>query len=358
MTGVVLAFVTCRKDTDPPDPSGTPSDPALPSSPVNFAPANGPHAVLSSYQFFTGPLAQMQPAAGVLPYDLIDPLFTDYALKQRYVWMPDSVKATWNGNGGLIAFPNGAVLLKTFYYDNVQPGHGRRIIETRMMYRWDDQWHFANYVWNAEQTEAVLDLNGSYTPVEWMDADGVLHQVDYRIPAEAECGACHKEAGIHSPLGPRPRNLAHAYGYADGVAQQLEKWVQEGLLEGGHPPATPMVDWKDAAAPVQDRVRAYLDANCAHCHSATGYCNYRPMRFAYEETLDPANLGVCVEPHEFFGGQTHIVAPTRPDRSMLVHRLASTEVSVRMPLLGRSVVHTEALDLIENWIAQLTPPCQ
>ncbi|MDX9751343.1 MAG: hypothetical protein RBT71_09720 [Flavobacteriales bacterium] len=357
LMGIVAVLVTCRKDPDETVPPG-PGTPAPPASPVNFDPANGPHELLSTYNFYQGTLAQLQPVAGVLPYALIDPLFTDHALKQRHVWMPDSVKAAWNGNGGLLDFPDGAVLLKTFYYDQVQPGNVRRLIETRMMYRWGGEWHFANYVWNDEQTDAVADLGGSNTPVEWTGTDGLLHQVDYRIPAEAECGACHKEHGEHAPVGPRPRNMARPYTYADGVAQQLDKWAAEGLLEPGHPPAVPMVDWQDGDAPLQDRVRAYLDINCGHCHSASGYCNYRPMRFAWEETTDPANLGICVEPHEHIDGQTHIVAPTRADRSMMYYRLNTNEISQRMPLLGRSVLHTEALEMIEDWIDQLTPPCE
>ncbi len=353
MLGVVLMFVTCRKDPEP-----GPGAPITPPSPIHFNPANGLPGTLSALGFFTGPMAQLTPAVGVMPYDLIDPLFTDYALKQRHVWMPDSVKATWNGNGGILGFPNGTVLLKTFYYDHVQPGHTRRLIETRMMYRWADEWKFANYVWNDQQTEATYDMAGSHTPVEWMDTDGLVHQVNYRIPAEAECGSCHKENSIHSPIGPRPRNLARSYAYSDGPAQQLERWVQKGLLESGHPAAQPMPDWTDADVVLQDRVRAYLDINCGHCHSAAGYCNYRPMRFAWEETTVGENLGVCVQPHEFFQGQTHIVAATRPDRSMMYFRLNTNEESQRMPLLGRSVLHHEALALIEDWIAQLNPPCE
>ena len=82
------------------------------------------------------------------------------------------------------------------------------------------------------------------------------------------------------------------------------------------------------------------------------------MRFGWEETTDPANLGICVEPHEAIPGLTHIVAASRPDRSVISHRLASTEPSMRMPLLGRTVVHEEALTLIDTWIELLTPPCE
>lgn len=355
LCGIVAVFVTCRKDEEEPAPGPTPPGTAVD---VDFDPASGPHATLSAYRFFTGALKDLVPTARVLPYDLIDPLFTDYAKKQRHVWLPEGLQAQWDGNGQVLAFPNGAVLIKTFYYDGVQPSGARRIIETRMMYRWDDAWHFANYVWNSEQTEAHLDLDGSYTPVAWVDGEGVAHEVDYRIPAGAECTACHKRDGLPSLIGPKPRNLARPYAYAGGTEQQLAHWEAFGILAPGAPAAQAMPAWDDGAVPDEERVRAYLDINCAHCHSATGYCNYRPMRFAWEETTEAANLGVCVEPHDPIApGVTHIVAATRPDRSMVAYRLGSTEVDVRMPLLGRSLVHEEALALIEQWITDLEPPC-
>jgi len=357
LCGAVVLLATCRPDKDEPAaPAPPPVDPG-PQPEVTFDPALGPHATLSAYGFFTGPLKDLQPIARVLPYDLIDPLFTDYAKKQRHVWLPPDSRATWNGADRVFEFPDGAILIKTFYYEHVQPSDERRIIETRLMYRWGGEWHFANYVWNPEQTEAYLDLDGSYTSVAWVDDEGNAHATDYRIPAEAECGSCHKYQGEHAIVGPKPRNLARAYTYADGPAQQLQRWVDHGILDE-LPSVDPMPDWRDATVPVQERVRAYLDINCAHCHSASGYCSYRPMRFAWEETTDPVNLGICVEPHDPIApGVNHIVARTRPDRSMMVYRMASTEVSVRMPLLGRSLVHEEALSLIETWISGLEPPC-
>jgi hypothetical protein len=42
---------------------------------------------------------------------------------------------------------------------------------------------------------------------------------------------------------------------------------------------------------------------------------------------------------------------------MMVHRMGATDEAVRMPLLGRSVVHEEAVELITTWINSLNPPC-
>lgn len=353
VAGVVLAFVSCRRD--PVDPPATPGPPPA----YGFDPAQGPLPTLSAYGYFTGALKDLQARPDVLPYDVINPLFSDYAKKLRHVWMPAGTHANWNGEDRVLDFPNGAVLLKTFYYDQVQPSMQRRIVETRMMYRWEDEWHFANYVWNSAQDEAFLDLDGSFTAIAWTDDQGTQRQVDYRIPAGPECRACHRTDNEPMPIGPKPRNMDRSYAYPEGSQGQLQRWVQQGYLDPAHPPVAEVLpDWKDANVSLGDRVRAYVDINCGHCHAQGSYCDYRPMRFAWHETADPVNLGLCVAPHDQIApGVSHIVAAGRPDRSMMAHRVASTAVDVRMPLLGRTLVHEEGLQLIETWIASLDPPC-
>lgn len=351
LVAFVAAAVGCqREEPDPPSPPGTPTDGA-------FDPSQGALQRLSDYPFFTGALRDLEPAAGVLPYDLINPLFTDHAKKVRHIWMPSGTQASWNGDDSVLEFPDGTVLLKTFYYDDVLPAQQRRIVETRMMYRWQGEWIFANYVWNDEQTEAFLDLGGSYTSISWLE-DGTPRQVDYRIPALQECRTCHRTDGLSAPIGPKARNLGRTYPYPDGVADQLARWMAVGYLEPSLPAVQALPDWRDATVSLQDRARAYVDINCAHCHNEGSYCDYRPMRFAWEETVDPVNLGLCVAPEDpVEPSQVHIVSASRPERSMMVHRISSTEVAVRMPLLGRTLVHEEGLALIEEWINSLDPPC-
>jgi len=139
----------------------------------------------------------------------------------------------------------------------------------------------------------------------------------------------------------------------------LSKWMQVGYLAPGVPSEIDAtVRWDDVTAPLNERVRSYVDMNCAHCHAEGSHCDYRPMRFAWSETADPVNLGVCVPPdEEVLPALTYIVAAGIPGRSMMHHRLASTEEQVRMPLLGRTLVHEEGLALITAWIESLEPAC-
>jgi len=354
---IVLVFAACRKDDPAPEPVG-PGAPA-PVSPVVFDLGEVPYPVLSTYNFFEGELADMMPVQGVLPFEPLNTLFTDYAHKKRFVWMPVGAKAQYAGDGNPLDFDDGSVLIKHFYYDRVMPADERKIIETRLLFRRNGQWEFADYVWNAEQTEALLDMTGATVPIDWLDEDNVLRHADYRIPTESECFTCHKNYDQIVPIGTKPMNLRNSFAFADGLMDQLAKWQSVGYLEANLPPniVTP-IRWDDETQDLQERVRAYVDINCAHCHSEGKHCDYRPIRYAFSETADPTNLGVCVEPTEDLGSlYTFIVTSGNVERSSMHYRMASDEEQIRMPLLGRSIAHDEAVQLVEDWINSLSPPC-
>ena len=357
--GSVLLF-SCTKDDEPTLPDNPhPVDPVdtTTTSPVVFDPAEVPYPNLSDYNFYEGPLADMKPVEGVLPYELNSSLFSDYAHKKRFVWMPEGVSAEYDGDEVVLNFDNGAVLIKNFYYDNVSPNNARRIIETRLLYKIDGDWHFADYIWNDEQTEATFSLEGGQTLVNWIDENGESRTVDYRIPSSAECLTCHKTNSLPVPIGPKPQNLNKSIPYVSGILNQLEKWQEMGYIRGEIPVnINTTVAWDDPTALLLDRVRSYLDINCAHCHKEESHCDYRPMRFAFSETHDPTNIGVCVPPDETLSPQlTNIIAPGNIERSMMHFRMSSTNPANRMPLLGRSIVHDEAVDMIVTYINSLEP---
>jgi uncharacterized repeat protein (TIGR03806 family) len=258
-----------------------------------------PYPKLSDYHFFVGQLKLQKPGHKVLPYEPASTLFTDYAHKKRFVWMPPGTKATYNGDANILELPVGAVLIKNFYYDNVQnvvPAGATRIIETRLMIRKATGWIFAEYVWNNQQTEAFLDLNGSTTSITWIDEENVTKTVpEYRIPNEVQCIICHKKQETinnvfvtkNIPIAIKPQNLNFQYNYGTETVNQLTKWIQTGYLNSNFSlPAqnATIVDYSDVSKPLDLRVRSYLDINCAHCHQNDRHCDYRPMRFAYSET--------------------------------------------------------------------------
>jgi len=343
-------------------------------SPVTVDLTQVPYQKLSDYHFFDGEIKNQSPSLNVLPYEPASSLFTDYAHKKRFVWMPDATSATFNGDEKVLELPVGAALIKTFYYTNVQnttPIGGTRIIETRIMIRKTSGWIFANYVWNTEQTEAFLDLGGSYTDISWKDENNVIKSTSYRIPNEVQCIVCHKTnqvvngiaTSVNIPIGIKPQNLNFTKTYGTSSANQLTKWVQEGYLENNFSlpsAANTVIDYNDVSKPISLRARAYVDINCAHCHQTNQHCDYRPMRFAFKETgaqNGQTNMGVCVETQDmqdFDGALSQIVNPGNINRSMLHFRLNTTNEAYRMPLHGRTIIHEEGVQLVEAWINSLS----
>lgn len=330
----------------------------LPISPVVFNLNEVPYQTLSEYHFFDGELNNLNPAYGVLPYDLNSPLFSDYAHKKRFVWMPSGLKADYIDDYSPLDFPTGSVLIKNFYYENIQPSNTTKIIETRLMYKTENGWDFAKYVWNDAQTEATFTNDGSYVNFEWIE-DNTTRTVNYRIPSLNECFTCHNKFGTPLPIGPKPQNLNRSFNYGNGEENQLEKWISEGFLENNLPSnIVSTVKWDDDTLPLDLRARSYIDINCAHCHSEESYCEYRPMRFAFHENEDDTNIGICVTPDTQIAPYTKIIEPGNIDQSLLHFRISTTEEQYRMPLFGRTLKHEEGVRLIEDWINSLTNECE
>ena len=343
--------------------TGTVTVTVLPFSPVVFDITQVPYPKLSDYNFFSGALDDQNPVYGVLPYEPITPLFSDYAHKKRFVWMPNGVKAEYVGDSDLLNFPIGSVLIKTFFYENVQPANVTQIIETRLLIKKSDGWTIADYIWNEGQNEAILDTSGDggFVPLQFIE-NGVTKDVNYRIPANSECFTCHKANFEIAPIGMKPQSLNSNYGYPDGAQNQLTKWVEQGYLESNVPNSndiTTVVDWTDTSESLDLRVRSYFDINCNSCHSDDGHCNYRAPRFGFQFTEDPEMMGVCVTSDTPIPGLegANIVTPGDPDNSVLFFRLSSIEEQYRMPLLGRTLQHEEGVALIEEWINSLTQTC-
>ena len=348
---ISIFFIACNSKEDNPKYE----------SPVNYNLAEMPYSHLSDYNFFEGDIANLKPVYGVLPYDLINSLFVNYAHKKRFIWMPDNVKASYVSDFEPLDFPTGTILIKNFYYENTLPNNTTKIVETRLMIKKANFWEFATYQWNTEQTDASYTMAGVDVPIDWIDENNQTRHVDFRIPPGADCLTCHQKDDQPLPIGPKPQNINHNYAYSNETKNQLEKWKNFGYLEDSYPENIQTVTkWDDETQNLRDRVRGYVDGNCAHCHVDDGYCNYRSMRFSFFENDSDENLGICIEHQEPIGiapWLTHIVSPGRPERSVLYYRINTTDETVRMPLKGRTLIHQEAVDLIEQWINSLSQTC-
>jgi uncharacterized repeat protein (TIGR03806 family) len=332
------------------------------ASPIRVDLVRFPYDTLSSYGFFSDNLSAFNPVFGLLPFEPITPLFTNYAKKARFVYVPEGSKATYNGDGNSLSFPVGSALVKVFYYDNVLPENQRHIIETRVMVKKSSGWEFAEYIWNEEQTEAFLDEsgNGGFTQVEWIQ-DGEERFVNYRIPAQTQCIVCHTNDLVTIPLGIKPQNINSNYAYESGTANQLDKLIEEGFLEDALPSTiNTVVDWEDINESLLDRSRAYLDINCGNCHSAGGQADYRSLRLLYNDTDNNSDsLGICIDADTEIPGfpGTKLFAPGDAANSINLYRMEIVDSQFTMPQFGRNLSHDEGLQLIEEWINSLNTTC-
>ncbi|HET7300079.1 MAG TPA: SO2930 family diheme c-type cytochrome [Oleiagrimonas sp.] len=331
----------------------------------------------------------------VVPYDVNTKLFSDYAYKLRTVWMPKGKSAQYEPKK-TFEFPVGTIISKTFFYplpkgqkrnatdvaktyrdlDAFVPGKGLELarvhlIETRLLVRRADGWAALPYVWNKQQTAAHLQRIGATRDLVLVDAKGKRTPFTYVVPTANQCAICHdyavKASGRASPrhiipIGPKARHLNGEFTYADGTANQLQHWVKIGYLKGLPPldkvPAN--AQWTDTSAPLEARARAYLDANCSYCHNPHGEANYTSLWLTSDEPFG-MHTGLCKTPvaaGRATGGNLFDLVPGDPDASIIAYRMASTQVGVMMPEVGRTTADTRAVKLIRAWIASLDGNCK
>lgn len=332
-------------------------------SPAGAAPsdtailAKTPPKLLSGFGFFDE-LAAQKPAAGVIPFSLNTPLFSDGALKQRFVYVPAGKAARYDASEAF-DFPVGAALIKTFAFpaDFRKPAEAVRLIETRVLLRQEGGWQAWAYLWNAEQTDATLKITGAKVDVSTVAATGAPLTFTYSVPNKNQCKACHAFNGEIVPLGPKARNLNGDFAYAMGKANQLAQWSETGLLAGAPAadtaPRAP--DWRDASAPLDARARAWLDVNCAHCHRSEGPASNSGLFLTFGEE-DPVKIGIGKRPvaaGKGSGGRDFDIKAGDPDGSILLHRVESIEPGVMMPELGRHLADPDAVALLRDWIAAM-----
>jgi uncharacterized repeat protein (TIGR03806 family) len=349
LLALLLFFTSCSTNVEQYCTSDIPCIPTI----------KAPHERLSQYGLFNGNLNELNPTEGLLPYDLNTPLFSDYARKQRFIYIPvdNSIEIL---ESNILNFPIGTILVKNFFYNvnDQNPLLGRTLIETRLLIRYKDKWIPNAYVWNEEQTDAYLLRTGKTKSMSWIDAKGAQSYVDYRIPSVNDCSTCHRKNGSITQLGPTIRNLNKTYIYQDKEENQLLRWRYQGYFKENIAldDIQKLPVWNDTdSAPINLRARAYLDVNCSHCHNSSGSARNSGLFLGYDQK-DPYRIGVCKIPvaaGSGAGGLKYDIVPGKPDSSILLHRINSTEPEVRMPEIGRTLIHEEAVELIRIWIEEL-----
>lgn len=296
---------------------------------------------LAEFGFFTD-AAGWQPNRDVKLYTLNSPLFSDYAEKYRYIYIPEGQQAVADDDG-VVQFPVGSALIKSFGY---KIDGKDRLLETRVMLHRADGWIALPYVWNDAQTEATLKVAGTRIPVRFTDPSGQVQSISYAVPNKNQCKECHSLSGAVMPIGPKLRNLS---------PDTLAMLRGNNMLKAPASDHPAMPDYADKAKPLEQRARAYLDINCAHCHNRQGSASNSGLFLTYEET-SPVHLGIGKRPvaaGRGSGGLDFAIAPGHPEQSIMLYRLKSLEAGIAMPEVGRSLVHEEGAALLEEWIAAM-----
>lgn len=365
-----LCTVGCGDDALQAEPdagsdAGTP-DAGSPRE-VTPAPADEPWDRLSQWHLFED-IATQKPAERVLPYTVNAQLYADEADKRRFVWIPKGTHIAYEPAFAW-RFPVGAILVKTFLYAHpVDPDSGEqadapRLLETRLLVRGEDRWHAHTYVYEDGNDDARKVVAGKRIAVTFRDARGEQRDNRYTVPNTNQCGECHGEEDAIDTLGGTTRQWNRAAPDVD--ENQIDRLIELGWLKGAEPrdQRQALVD-PFGSAPVGERMRAYVDANCGHCHNSDDESGDEGsgLWLRYDLTdpeLDPL-LGLCKMPQSAGGatcGHLFDVVPGMPDSSIMICRVESEVAKVQMPPLGRNLHDERGAALLREWIESLDGAC-
>jgi len=316
---------------------------------LNFSKAP---AFLSEFGFFTDMQNQI-PAKNIHPYSLASPLFSDEADKLRFVYVPEGKKLGYVKNKVFI-FPVGSTLIKTFAYLNENGPIEKQLLETRLLINTHEGWKAISYVWNKEQTDAKRAIAGATIPTTFINAEGKMIDVRYRAPNQNQCKECHQLNKVITPIGPKARNMNKLVEYQSGEMNQLLYWAALGWIDQNLR-STPISNYADVNASLENRARAYLDINCGHCHIPGGSADTTGLYLNYTER-DKDQLGIMKKPvaaGRASGNLKYSIVPGHANESILLYRMLSLDPGIMMPESGRALADEAGIKLITDWINKL-----
>lgn len=273
-------------------------------------------------------LEALEPTPTLLTYEPGWPLYSNGADKHRFLALPDCKTidaASWT-------FPVGAVLAKTFTFDDSGP------IETRLLFRRARGWDYALYEWNDARTEASLhEDDWTETTLGVRRADG--SSFAYALPSRLDCRTCHETSQQHTGtpvLGIGPHQLGPQL--AESIA----------FLQ---PPVVAAVSGRSDA---ETAALGYFVGNCISCH--TGGSGPNASFSLYPEHAVAETVGRPVQSET---GEGIRVVPGDPDASALFLAVTQARSAGRratvatMPPIGLTSTDPEAEPILRRWIDEL-----
>jgi putative heme-binding domain-containing protein len=302
-------------------------------------------------------LSDLQPATGVLPYEVRAARWLDGAMAQRWIAIPGDGTIVFSEDKTRAAsYPNGTVFVKHLSLP-ANAGRPPLHLETQLLHFEDGRWYPYSYRWDDDGREAhLVDSVGADRALQVNDTatDAGVTERTWHVGAHNECRLCHN-AGSRYVLGFVPRQLDRSVESAAGgrLAQLAVLAEQEVIAKqpASARNATRLVDPHDLSQSLDDRARSYLHANCAMCHHPGGnaivsFYLHRDLPFDGLKTNKGTGIGT-------FGLEdAKLIVPGDPYRSVLLYRMAKLGYG-RMPYIGSRVVDGRGVALIEQWIRSL-----
>jgi uncharacterized repeat protein (TIGR03806 family) len=288
------------------------------------------------------PTNHQQPASGLIPFAPNAPFYSDGALKQRWMALPNAPAQITVENDGDFTFPIGTVLMKNFSL-------GSTLVETRLFMRHNDgNWAGYTYEWNAQGTDATRVIGGKSV---------TINGATWEFPSESQCLICHTVAAGRS-LGPElgSFNGDLLYPSTGRTANQLTTHAHINTMNPAPPPAAsaPLIpNPTGSAGTVAERARAWLHANCAYCHRDGGPT---PVDLDFRYTTSLLNTHACdVAPSAGDLGIANArrIAPGDAARSVVIARVNRIGADA-MPPLMRHTIDTAGVQLLTDWVNGLT----
>jgi len=298
-------------------------------------------------------LRSLKPAAGIVSYDINVSFWSDNASKSRWFSLPDTNLTMGFSREGNWSFPAGTIWIKHFELEmtNGVPESARRL-ETRFIVRNSNGVYGVSYRWGDSLTDATLVPEKGMDETISINDNGIVRTQVWHYPSRAECLSCHTAVGGWA-LGFNTPQMNRVVGYAAGKDNQLQALSRAGYFAGdvtGFHTLRALANSTDTTYSREYRVRSYLAANCAHCHQPGGPgLGFWDARIS--TPLSAAGLinGVLQWNDKREDPENRAVTPGDLTHSTLLKRIA-TFGSHHMPPLSTTVLNTEAINLLTEWI--------
>ncbi len=326
----------------------------------NGTPVPDPPRFLSQTGAFTN-LSTLTPVAGLIPYEVNSPLWSDGARKQRWIAVPNngthdtaSERVTYSDQGSW-SFPVGTVVVKHFTLpvDERNPLLEKRLETRFFVHGADGVYYGVTYRWNDADTDAELLPGGATRDLTVTRSDGSTRNQRWDFPSRSDCRTCHT-SGADNVLGVRAYQLARDMHYplTGRTSNQLETWNALGIFGtsfGSRNPGTvpAAVDPHNPHASLDSRVKSYLAANCSHCHQPGGVSANFDASFNTPLSAQGIVEGIINRPLQ--SPSERVVSPDNLANSIMHSRMAVVGAS-QMPPLGKNLVDQKAVALLADWI--------